>query len=125
MAKVTVRNLKRLEKQLKYMPDEIYDGCRAATAESVNAVYEDMRNRVPRKSGMLRGAIGRRVTGALRGRVGIFGRRRAWWGALVEFGTSRTPAQPFAGPAAEAEAARYPGRLRRHVGKALDDLRKK
>ncbi|WP_435107794.1 HK97-gp10 family putative phage morphogenesis protein [Nocardiopsis synnemataformans] len=123
MAKVTVKGLKRLEKQLRYLPDQIYDGCRDATTESVTAVYNGMRSRVPRASGMLHGAIGRRVIGALRGRVGVMGAARAWWAALVEFGTSRTAAQPFALPAAEAEAPEYPKRLRRHVGSALDKLR--
>lgn len=124
MAKVTVKNLKRLEKQLRYLPDSVYDGCREATTESVTAVYNDMRSNAARHSGMLHGAIGRRVTGALRGAVGVFGARRAWWSALVEFGTSRTAAQPFAQPAAEAEVPRYPKRLRRHVGDALDKLRR-
>ncbi|WP_017599200.1 HK97-gp10 family putative phage morphogenesis protein [Nocardiopsis lucentensis] len=123
MAKVTVKGLKKLERQLKYLPDQIYDGAKAATTESVTAVYKDMRSRVPRQSGQLHGAIGRRVRGALRGEVGVFGAKRAWWAALVEFGTSRTAAQPFAHPAAEAEAPKYSDRLRRHVGSALDKLR--
>lgn len=119
---VSVRGLKPLEKKLKELPDEMYQGAREATTESVDAVYDDMRDNVARKSGMLRGAIGKRVTGALRGRVGIFGKRRAWWGALVEFGTRNTPAQPFAEPAAEKERPRFPGRIRRHIGKHIDKL---
>ncbi|MDA2805704.1 HK97-gp10 family putative phage morphogenesis protein [Nocardiopsis suaedae] len=117
-----MHGLKALEKKLKELPDEIHAGAKEATTESVEAVYKDMRENVPRNSGMLRGAIGKRVSGALRGRVGIFGRKRAWWGALVEFGTSKTPAQPFAQPAAEAEKPRYPERLTRHIGKHLDNL---
>ncbi|MFD0773373.1 HK97-gp10 family putative phage morphogenesis protein [Streptomonospora algeriensis] len=119
---VSVHGLKSLEKKLKDLPDEIHAGAKEATTESVDAVYDDMRDNVARSSGMLHGAIGKRVTGALRGRVGIFGKRRAWWGALVEFGTRNTPAQPFAQPAAEREVPRFPERLKRHIGKHLDKL---
>lgn len=120
--RVTVHGLEELERKLKQLPHEVRDGAKEATKESVTAVYKDMRRGVPRASGMLHGAIGRRIKGPLRGEVGVFGKRRAWWGALVEFGTSRTPAQPFAEPAAVREMPRYPERLIRAIRKHLRKL---
>lgn len=114
-ARITVKGLKELERKLRRLPAGMESGAEVAVKASAEAVYDDMRQGAPRSSGRLRDAIGRRQRGPLSVEVGVLGARRAWYAALVEFGTSSRPATPFAEPAARSEEQRFPDRIARAV----------
>lgn len=116
---VQIKGLRELERKLQRMPRELESEAEAATKQEAEEVYEDMRSRVPTSSGALRGALGRRQEGPLSMEVGVLGARRAWWGALVEFGTSQRPARPFAEPSAREAERRYPRRMARFLNRRL------
>ncbi|WP_344014120.1 HK97-gp10 family putative phage morphogenesis protein, partial [Nocardiopsis exhalans] len=98
---------------------ELESEAEAATKEEAEEVYEAMRSNVVRNSSMLHGAIGRRQLSPLSIHVGVLGAKRAWWGALVEFGTSTRPATPFAEPAAREAEQRYAERMAQFLNKKL------
>lgn len=116
---VQIKGLRELERKLEKMPRELESEAEAATKAEAEEVYDSMRDRVPVSSGTLRGAIGRRQKGPLSMEVGVFGARRAWWSALVEFGTSTRPATPFAEPAAREAETRYVKRMAQFLNKKL------
>lgn len=118
-AKVTVKGLRDLERKLQQLPRDLESEAEAATKAEADEVYKSMRARVPQSSGTLRGAIGRRQQGPLSMEVGVLGARRAWWGALVEFGTSTRPATPFAEPAAREAEGRFPARMAKFLNRRL------
>lgn len=117
--KVTVKGLRELERKLEKLPRDLESEAEVATKAEAEEVYKAMRSKVPRTSGTLRGAIGRRRKGPLSYHVGVFGAKRAWWGALVEFGTSQKPARPFAEPSAREAEDRYPKRMAQFLNKKL------
>lgn len=117
--RVQIKGLRELERKLQKMPRELESEAETATKDEAEEVYEAMRAGVPTASGTLRGAIGRRQEGPLSMEVGVLGAKRAWWGALVEFGTSMRPATPFAEPAAREAEARYPKRMARFLNRRL------
>ena len=111
-----VEGLDQLRERMHELPDEIRAGATAALHEAAEAIESDMRDGVPVDTGTLQESITARVTEAdLRADVGPMG-QDAYYGAFVEHGTSSQAAQPFAGPAGEAERGRFPDRLREHVG---------
>lgn len=116
---VQIKGLRELERKLEKLPRELESEAGAATKDEAQEVYDAMRERVPTASGTLRGAIGRRQKGPLSMEVGVLGAQRAWWGALVEFGTSTRPATPFAEPAAREAEGRYPDRMAKFLNKRL------
>lgn len=116
---VQIKGLRELERKLQKLPRGLESEAETATKEEAAEVYKAMRSKVRRVSGTLRGAIGRRRKGPLSFHVGVFGAKRAWWGALVEFGTSQKPARPFADPAAREAEARYPKRMAKYLNRQL------
>lgn len=116
---VQIKGLRELERKLEKMPRELESEAEVATREEAEEVYEAMRDRVPVSSGTLRGAIGQRQQGPLSMEVGVFGAKRAWWSALVEFGTSTRSATPFAEPSAREAEQRYPDRIAKFLNKKL------
>ena len=116
---ITIEGLAELDAKLRQLPKDLESAAEVANKEAAKSVYDDMRANAPRASGLLDGAIGQRQTGPLSMEVGILGARRAWWGALVEFGTIDRPATPFAEPAARAEEARYPARMAKAINSRL------
>ncbi|WP_017612113.1 HK97-gp10 family putative phage morphogenesis protein, partial [Nocardiopsis salina] len=117
--RIKVEGLEELERKLRHLPRSLESEAEVATRDEAEEVYEAMRDRVPVASGTLRGAIGRRQTGPLTMEVGVFGARRAWWSALVEFGTSTRPATPFAEPSAREAEQRYPDRMAKFLNTEL------
>jgi HK97 gp10 family phage protein len=77
-----------------------------ALEEEAEAIAEEMRAAVPVDSGELRDSISVDADGS-EARITA----DAPYAAFVEHGTSDTPAQPFAGPAAEAARRRFPLRM--------------
>jgi HK97 gp10 family phage protein len=82
------------------------DAAEAAVGDELEAVAQDMRDEAPFASGELVESIevahdGLEGTAQATARHSVF----------VEQGTSRTPAQPFAGPAATAAESRFPDRV--------------
>lgn len=116
---VQIKGLKELERKLRQLPKDMESEAEVATKAEAEEVYQAMRKGAPTASGMLEGAIGRRQKGPLSMEVGVFGAKRAWWGALVEFGTSTRPATPFAEPAAREAEQRYPARMAKYLNKRL------
>lgn len=117
--KVTIKGLRELERKLEKLPKDLESGAETATKAEAEEVYNAMRAKVPKVSGTLRGAIGRRRMGPLSYHVGVLGAKRAWWAALVEFGTSQKPARPFAEPAAREAEGRYSKRMAQFLNKKL------
>lgn len=117
--KVTIKGLRELERKLEKLPRDLESEAEVATKAEAEEVYTAMRANVVKVSGTLRGAIGRRRKGPLSYHVGVLGAKRAWWGALVEFGTSQKAARPFAEPAAREAEQRYPDRMAKYLNKKL------
>lgn len=118
--RVTVDGLDELKKRLEKLSDDLRAKAEDALSESADAVKKDMMRRVPVDTGNLRRSITARVRKRqLTANVGPRPGKSAFYGYWVEFGTSSMRAQPFAGPAAEAERARWPNRLRTHLKDAL------
>lgn len=103
-----------------------FDGLRAAIAKlpgvaqkrvsaavdvTAEAILQDARASAPVRTGRLRAAIFskilRRDGDRLRVRVGV----SSPYALHVEFGTVRTPAQPFLGPAGDAQGSRFEQRI--------------
>lgn len=121
-AKVTIDGLRKLERKLERLPKELEHEAETATKDEAEKVYDSMREtagNVARASGMLHGAIGRRQRGPLSMEVGVLGAKRAWWSALVEFGSSTRPATPFAEPAARESEARYPETMAKYLNRGI------
>lgn len=116
---VQIKGLRELERKLQKLPRDMESEAETATKAEAEEVYKSMRDKVPTSSGTLRGAIGRRQKGPLSMEVGVLGAKRAWWGALVEFGTRTRPATPFAEPAAREAEARYPKRMAKYLNRRL------
>lgn len=118
--RVTVDGLDELKKRLEKLSGDLRAKAEDALSESADAVKKDMMRRVPVDTGNLRRSITARVRKRqLTANVGPRPGKSAFYGYWVEFGTSSMRAQPFAGPAAEAERARWPNRLRTHLKDAL------
>lgn len=90
----------------------------ATIRTEVETVRSEMRRDVPVDSGQLRDSIRGRASG-LEGEV----RATARHSIFVEFGTSDTPAQPYAFPAAARARARLPKRLAESIRTAVERKR--
>jgi HK97 gp10 family phage protein len=86
----------------------------AAVALEVKSVKSDAEREAPRDTGELVGSIRGRTTGT-RGEV----EASAEHAGFQEFGTSRSAAQPFMGPAADKSRSRFVGRVSGAVRKAV------
>lgn len=111
-----IEGLENVQAALARMSDRVRRGLVRAVEQSVAAVEADTRDSAPVRSGQLSAdGIGSRILAdGLAGEVG-FTRDEGWYGHMVEFGTSHSPAQPMLTPAAEAERARFPDRVRTEV----------
>jgi HK97 gp10 family phage protein len=108
-----------LAKKLEQLPDRVTAGIRAAVEDETEAVADDMRRGAPRLTGTLASSIQAEVSAdGLSGTAAATARHATF----VEHGTSDTPEQPFATPAAERSRQRFPDRLRREIGGELKDL---
>lgn len=108
--KMEVRGLDALLGKLDALPDQMRAGAERAVADETEEVTQDMRDGAPFLTGELREGMQSEVDG-LSGRAVSTARHSTF----VENGTSRSPAQPFAGPAAERSRTRFPGRVTEYV----------
>lgn len=114
---VTVKGLDKLTRKLDELPEHIAAGARQAVRDETHEVAEDMRRTAPRLTGELARSIQAEVKD-LEGRAAATARHAVF----VEYGTSSTPEQPFAAPAAERSRRRFPKRIREAVGEALKEV---
>lgn len=89
-----------LKSRLPQITAEMHGRVTAAVRAGAKAVESEARSRVPVASGDLRDAIHVEQDGD--DVKVIAGDHRVFYGHLVEFGTSRTPARPFLIPALES-----------------------
>lgn len=130
---ISTRQVNALKRVFKAAPDEFKQRANEATEATVYAVERRATQNVPVDTGTLRSFIGSSFSKRSGfGRVGIRAGRVAIAGAggsaltkrgarllepkkyahLVEFGTSKMPAQPFMLPAAEGERGNYAQRMK-------------
>lgn len=114
---VTVIGIKTLSRVLNKLPERIGTAARTAVQDETKLVAEDMRRAAPRRTGELARSIQVEVKD-LEGKAVATARHAIF----VEYGTSSTPEQPFAGPAAERSRRRFPRRLRQAVWQALKEM---
>jgi HK97 gp10 family phage protein len=108
-----------LAKKLDQLPGKVRDGIRKAVHDETAEVADDMRRGAPELTGALRRSIQAETSAdGLAGTAAATARHATF----VEHGTSDTPEQPFALPAAERSRRRFPDRVRREVGAELKDL---
>jgi HK97 gp10 family phage protein len=121
---VTVDGMGLLAKKLRQLPDTIQDGIRAAVKDETDEIADDMRRNAargtpPTKPVTLVEGIQSEVTkDGLSGTAAATARHSVF----VEHGTSDTPEQPFAGPAAERARQRFPDTVKKHVGAELKEV---
>lgn len=101
----------RIPEIIANLPGEI-EGALKATAD---AIAEGAKSRVPVDSGALRDAI--HVEEVEGGYTVVAGSSEAFYGHIVEHGSSRVPPRPFLIPAAESEIPNTIERLK----EAMDD----
>ena len=93
-----------------------HEAASSAVADELKAVADDMRSNAPYDTGELHDSIGVADHDGLEGTVAATARHAIF----VEEGTSRTPAQPYAGPAALAAEDRFPDRVADAVRQAVE-----
>lgn len=120
---ISIEGLNRLRLQLNRVPAHIREGARDAIEESAEAVRDQVRREIRVNTGNLRRSVRIRKIGAhgLSADVGWFS-RDDYYVKFQEFGTSSITADPVLTRASAAETARFPRRVRRHVGSELDRL---
>lgn len=111
---VTIAGIKALSRVLDQLPKQIATAARTAVRDETEDVAEDMRRAAPRRTGELARSIQAEVKD-LEGKAAATARHAVF----VEYGTSSTPEQPFATPAAERSRRRFPKRIRQQVREAL------
>lgn len=91
----------RLESRIPEIIGNLSDEVNAALKESADAIAEGAKERVPVATGTLRDAI--HVEEAEGGYTVVAGNTDAFYGHIIEHGSTRLPPRPFLVPAAEAE----------------------
>lgn len=120
MARVTVRVVgrERLIKRLKSVLLDTRDGVREEAEEAANRIQRRAKEFVPVDTGRLRDSI--RVTQTGKASFNVGPGDEVEYAEYVEFGTSRSPAQPYMRPALEAERREFPAAVRRRVRTEMD-----
>jgi len=116
---VTVKGLDELARQLEKLSPAILEAAEQAVQEETEATADDMRRFAPERTGELKRGIQAERDG-LEGRAVATARHSTF----VEHGTSDTPEQPFAAPAAELSRKRFPERVGEIVKQGLKELGK-
>lgn len=116
---VTIRGEAELTRKLKKLPGLVATaGARAVKAET-EETRDDMKRGAPFDTGELRDSITAEFDAKkIQGRAVATSRHAGF----VEHGTSDTPAQPFAEPAAFRARGRFPGRVRDEIKAELGKL---
>jgi len=120
MARVTVRVVgrERLIKRIKEMLVDAREGAQDETREVAEFIQRRAKEFVPVDTGRLRDSIRINQTGKAAYNVGPGD--EVEYAEYVEFGTSRTPAQPYMRPALEEARREFPRALRRRVQAEID-----
>ena len=115
---VTIEGLDKLAEQLAELPVAVREGAIQATHDEVEETTDDMRRFAPYKTGELRDGIQSEHDEDGLGGNAVSTARHSFF---VEHGTSSTPEQPYALPAAEASRQRYPRRMREAIGGSIEE----
>ena len=123
MARITMRlesrDLRRLQRQLNEVPEDVQRGAKEAVAESAETVRKQVERTVRVWRGKLKDRVRVREIGAgLTADVGWFD-DDTYYAQFQEFGTSSIEADPVLTTAAEEERARFVDRVRREVREEL------
>jgi HK97 gp10 family phage protein len=84
-----------------------------AVRQTALSIEADAKLRAPVDTGFMRNSIQTQVTGEMSAEVTV----GAEYGAFVELGTSRTPAQPFLTPAVDAARQPFEKAIKAALGK--------
>lgn len=108
-----------LAKKLDQLPEIVRKRAQATIRDEVEEIADDMRRNAPELTGALKKSIQAEAkdltgTAAATARHAVF----------VEHGTSDTPQQPFATPAAERSRRRFPKRLAKEIQAGLKAVTK-
>jgi len=113
------RDLRRLQRQLNEVPEDVQRGAKEAVAESAETVRKQVERTVRVWRGKLKDRVRVREIGAgLTADVGWFD-DDTYYAQFQEFGTSSIEADPVLTTAAEEERARFVDRVRREVREEL------
>jgi HK97 gp10 family phage protein len=115
-ARVTIQvdGADALLQKLQSMPEKMRKGAERAVADEADEIAQEMRESVPVDTGALREGIQSEHDG-LTGKA-VSTADYSW---VIEAGTHRRPARPFAQPAAERSRTRFPGRVSEYVREEL------
>lgn len=121
--RASFRNLSNVRRTLKQMPQDVTAGVRTVIETTSETVLEEALDRVPVDSGTLKQNLSRKTrSDGLSAEIGVRGKRgkkAAYHGKFVEFGTVNQPAQPFLTPAVESHAQDFVKALTKEVHDAL------
>lgn len=118
MTSSRVEGLDDLEAAIRDAVERMAAGAAAAVNEGARSVQADIRVGVGVDTGHERAAIEIRDDGPTGAEVGVFD-EGVDYEQYGEFGTSRQPARPVFGPAADAERLRLSRRVADHIRRAL------
>lgn len=127
--RVNVRNVERLKRKLRRMPNNVARAVADAQEKNAQELTAAAKRAVPKRTGILSQNIGhyavegsrgliRRVFAGLQG-PGLW--LNGYWAHFVEFGTSKTAAQPFFFVNLRALRSRFRGRVTRAQRKAIKE----
>lgn len=116
-ATVKVEGAAELSRKLTHLPAKLRAAAEQAVREETEEIADDMRRGAPFRTGALRESIQAEVHG-LSGVAAATARHATF----VEYGTSDTPQQPYATPAAARSLHRFRKRLSKRLGVALGRL---
>jgi HK97 gp10 family phage protein len=113
----------KLRRKLRRLPEEATKGIKTAMTELAADIERSAKSRVPVDTGTLKANISAKVSrDGLSARIGVQGKRasrKAFYGPFVEFGTVKTPAQPFMGPAFEENKTEGVKRIGAEIDRAF------
>lgn len=119
---VVVKGMKELEKSLKEFDNMIHKECRELLRDTIKQVAAEAKMNAPVDSGAYRDSIKAAIS--RRGLVGwayaqrnAEAARRGYLGHLLEYGTTKTPAQPHFGPALDKAKITFGMKLKAAVAK--------
>lgn len=114
-----IEGLERLKRRLARMPQRMKTEVRASLDKSADELVAMQQRLVPVESGDLRASIEKRDGRHELSVEVVAGDDRAWYAAMVEFGTVNTPAKAFFFPAYRSLKRRIKSRTRSAVRKAV------
>lgn len=115
---IRLRGVPEAERAVANALDAVAEAAKREVWETAKVVETGAQNKAPVRRGVLKASIKREQRdGGRKASVAT----HSGYGAYVELGTFRTPAQPFLFPA--LEEARYPERMEQAIQQAVEGLR--